>query len=82
MLVWAEFVKLDVWRETMIAGKFTRIEWFAPVFAGDVLKGEAEIVNLVPRRTKGEVERHFHIFNQDGVEVLRDITVFYARKKP
>jgi acyl dehydratase len=82
MLVWAEFVKLNIWRDTMIAGKFTKIEWFAPVFAGDVLRGEAVVTKLAPKQNKGEVEIHFRIFNQHDVEVIQDTTNLYAKMRP
>jgi acyl dehydratase len=82
MLVWAEFVRLDIWRDTMIAGRFTKIEWFAPVFAGDVLRGDAVVTKLIPRRDKGEVEIIFRIYNQEGVQVIHDTTNLYAKRRP
>jgi acyl dehydratase len=82
MLVWAEFVRMNIWRDTMIAGRFTRIEWVAPVFAGDVLRGEAVVSKLTPKKHQGEVEIHFHIFNQDDVEVLHDISCLLLAMKP
>ena len=34
MSIWANFIRLNVLGDELIAGKSTKIEWFKPVFAG------------------------------------------------
>ena len=71
----AVFLDLDFFGEELIAGKSTKIEWLKPVFAEDVLKGEATITNLVKRNEKnGLVEITIKAYNQDNVLVLTDVT--------
>jgi acyl dehydratase len=45
MAVWNNFNKLDIIGKELIAGKSTKIEWFYPVFIGDVLKSKAIITD-------------------------------------
>ena len=47
MAVWANYLKIDFFADELIAGKSTKMEWFKPVFAGDVLTGKATITNVV-----------------------------------
>jgi acyl dehydratase len=82
MLVWAAFVRQGIWQDTMIAGKFTKIEWYAPVFAGDVLHGEAVVSKLRPARGKGEMTVCFSIYNQEGTQVIHDTTELYVKLQP
>ena len=83
MLVWAEFVRQGIWRDTMVAGRFTKIEWEAPVYAGDVLRGECVVSELEPRSgNKGCVVLDFYIYNQDEVLVIHDTTKMYAKLRP
>ncbi len=84
MTVWANFLKNDIFAEELIAGKSTKIEWFKPVFADDVLTGKAVITNLTKRSEKnGIVEITFHVYNQHDELVLTDITevIVKCRKK-
>lgn len=82
MKVWAEFVKLNVWGEQVVAGRSTKIEWLAPVFAGDVLTGRAYVTELKPRKSgTGTVITTVDIYNQDGVHVIRDTTETVVRKR-
>lgn len=75
MSVWAEFVKLNIFGEELVAGKSTKIEWFAPVYADDVLKGRAR-VSAIERRNRfnGIAEVTVDVYNQHGVLVLTDVT--------
>lgn len=75
MSVWAEFVKLNMFGEELIAGKSTKIEWFKPVYAGDTLRGKARI-SAVSRRNayNGICEVTVDVYNQYGERVLSDVT--------
>ena len=75
MAVWANYLKVDFYGDELIAGLSTKMEWFKPVYAGDVLTGKATITNLVRRNPRnGLVEMTIDIYNQNGVLVLKDVT--------
>lgn len=75
MAVWANYLKVDFFGEELIAGRSTKMEWFKPVFAGDVLTGKASITNLVKRNERnGLVELTIDIYNQNGDLVIKDVT--------
>ncbi len=75
MLVWAEFVKLGVVNDNLIAGLSTKIEWFAPVYIGDELTGKVTVTGLEGRtESSGLVELTTEVFNQSSMLVLRDVT--------
>jgi acyl dehydratase len=75
MSVWAKYQEKDFFREELLAGKSTKIEWIKPVFADDVLSGTATITNLVKRNEKnGLVEVSIEAYNQNGELVLKNIT--------
>lgn len=75
MAVWAEFVKLNLFGEELIAGKSTKIEWFKPVYAGDVLKGKARVSDIVRRNAyNGIAVVTVDVYNQHGERVLTDTT--------
>ena len=75
MSVWAKYLEVDFFREELLAGKSTKIEWLKPVFADDVLTGKATITKLVQRNAKnGLVEISIDVYNQNGELVLRDVT--------
>ncbi len=82
MSVWAKYLEVDFFGEELIAGMSTKIEWMAPVFAGDVLTGSAEITNLTERSVKnGIVELTITVVNQDGKAVLKDTTEALIKRK-
>ncbi|MGI6152936.1 MAG: MaoC/PaaZ C-terminal domain-containing protein [Christensenellaceae bacterium] len=82
MAVWAEFVKLSVWTDHLVAGKSTKIEWLSPVYAGDTLSGEVEVTGLEKNNPHtGTVTITVHIYNQDRVYVIRDITEAVVRTR-
>ena len=56
MAVWANYLKVDFFCDELIAGKSTKMEWFKPVFAGDVLTGKASITNLVKRNERNVIQ--------------------------
>ena len=75
MSIWANFIRLNVLGDELIAGKSTKIEWFKPVFAGDTLTGKARITNITPRnKYNGIAEITIEVFNQHGELVLTDVT--------
>ena len=82
MSVWATFVRQNVLGDELLAGKSTKIEWFAPVRAGDVLHGCMTIVELGHRgHTGGSIWFTIDITNQDGTLVIRDTTEAVVKTK-
>ena len=83
MVVWAKYLEVDFFGEELLAGKSTKIEWFKPVFAGDVLTGKATITSLVRRSPKnGVAEVSIDVRNQNGDLVLTGVTEAIVRCKP
>ena len=75
MSVWAKYLEVDFFGEELIAGKSTKIEWHKPVYAEDVLRGNAVITNLVQRSTRnGTVEITIEAYNQNNILVLTNVT--------
>ena len=75
MSVWAKYLEVDLAGDELLAGKSTKIEWFKPVFADDVLSSTCTVSGLTRRSEKnGIVELTFEVFNQHGELVLTDIT--------
>ena len=75
MAVWAEFLRFHGWGPWFVAGKNTKIEWFAPVYAGDILSGEARVMDLVRHKPgSGVVSLGTTIHNQRGLKVIFDLT--------
>lgn len=83
MAVWASYLKVDFFGEELIAGKSTKMEWFKPVYPGDVLTGKASITNLVKRNERnGLTELTIDIYNQNGDLVLSDVTESVVKCRP
>ena len=75
MAVWANYLKVGFFEDQLLAGKSTKMEWFKPVFAGDVLTGKATVTNLVRRSARnGLAEVTIDIYNQNGDLVIKNIT--------
>ena len=75
MSVWVKYLEVDFFGDALLAGKSSKIEWIKPVFAGDVLKGNATITNLVLRNDKnGIVEITMNVYNQDNQLVMTNVT--------
>lgn len=75
MSVWAKYLEQDFFGRELLAGKSTKIEWLAPVYAGDVLKGRATITRLVQRSPRnGLAEVTIFVHNQKDELVLTDVT--------
>jgi acyl dehydratase len=83
MSVWASYLEVDFFGEELLAGKSTKIEWMKPVFANDVLHGVATVTNLFKRSERnGLVEITIHAYNQNGEEVLSNVTEAIVKCKP
>ena len=83
MSVWAKFLELDFFGDELVAGKSTKIEWFKPVHANDVLKGKAAITGLTEYSSRnGLVEITMEVFNQLGELVLTDVTEVFIKCRP
>lgn len=81
LVVWAEYIPYDFAGDDLIAGKSSHIDWFKPVFAGDILKGSAKITNLQPRNEyNGVLEITIDVYNQNDELVLRNITECIVQK--
>ena len=75
MSVWVKYLEVDFFKDALIAGKSTKIEWIRPVFADDVLTGKATITKLVKRSERnGLVEITVEAYNQKGELVLTNVT--------
>ncbi len=83
MSVWAKYLEVDLFGEELIAGKSTKIEWFKPVFADDVLSSTGVITNLLSRNERnGLVEFKISTYNQNGDLVLTGLTEVVVKKRP
>ncbi|MDL2236918.1 MaoC family dehydratase N-terminal domain-containing protein [Christensenellaceae bacterium OttesenSCG-928-K19] len=83
MLVWKQFLALDLYGAQTVAGKSTKMEWFLPVYEGDALKGTATITRKEERNPyNGLVEVTVDIYNQKGELALRDWTETVVMRKP
>ena len=83
MSVWAKYLEIDLAGDELLAGKSTKIEWFKPVFADDVLTSICTVSNLTKRNEKnGIVELTFEVLNQKGELVLTDVTEMIVKCKP
>lgn len=75
MSVWAEFVKLKLFGEQLIAGKSTKIEWLKPVYADDTLSGKVTITEIFRRNAyNGICTVRVDVYNQHDEMVLFDVT--------
>ena len=81
--VWAEFMGAGILGKELVAGKSTRIEWFKPVFAGDVLTGTARVTNIARRNAyNGIAEFTIDVHNQRGEPVLSAATESVVQYRP
>ncbi len=83
MSVWAKYLEVDILGEELLAGKSTKIEWYHPVFADDVLTSKAVVTNCIDRNPKnGLVEITIYARNSEGTLVLTDVTEAIVKKRP
>ena len=83
MSVWAKYLEIDLAGDELLAGKSTKIEWFKPVFADDVLSSTCTVSKLTKRNARnGIVELTFEVLNQNGELVLTDVTEMIVKCMP
>lgn len=61
------------------------LRWLKPVFPGDLLRVEAEIVELRPSRSKpdiGSYTSRIGVFNQDDAAVMTFRSIVLIRRRP
>ena len=75
MLVWAQFIKQNVFGDQFNGALSTNIEWHHPVFEGDTLTGKATVTQKTPRnKYNGLIEMTYDVYNQNGVHVITNVT--------
>ena len=75
MSVWARYLEVDFFGKEQLTGKSTKIAWHKSVYAEDVLRGRAEITNLVKRNARnGLVEITIEAYNQKDAHILSNVT--------
>ncbi len=80
MSVWAKYLEQDFFGKELLAGKSTKIEWHKPVYAQNVLHGDAEITRLEKRsRRNGLAEITINAYNQNNELVLSNVTEAIVR---
>ena len=78
-----KYLEIDLAGGELLAGKSTKIEWFKPVFADDILTSTCTVSKLTKRNEKnGIVELTFEALNQNGELVLTDVTEMIVKCKP
>ena len=83
MSVWSKYLEVDFVGNELLAGKSTKIEWFKPVYAEDILKGRAEVTRTEDRNKKnGLVEITIYAYNQKEELVLTDVTEVIVKRRP
>ena len=61
------------------------LRWLKPVYPGDTLRVESEIVEVTPSRSKpdlGSYRSRVTVFNQDDAPVLRFTSIVLVRRRP
>lgn len=61
------------------------LRWLKPVYPGDTLRVESEIVDVTPSRSKpdlGSFRSTVTVLNQDDVPVLRFTSIVLIRRRP
>lgn len=75
LVVWANYIPYDFAGEHLIAGKSSKVDWFGPVFAGDVLRGQAKVTGITMRNDyNGILEVTISVYNQKDELVLQNVT--------
>lgn len=82
MAVWAKYIEVDFFGEQLVAGRSTKIEWLKPVFAGDILRGEARITAISPRNPyNGIVQLTMAIYNGENEQVMSSVVEAVVERK-
>ncbi len=67
------------------AAGIDELRWLKPVYPGDVLSAESEILEVTPSRSKpdlGSFRTRTTVFNQHDEPVMRFIAIVLIRKRP
>lgn len=79
-------LEADVWNEASMGSPgLDEVRWKKPVFPGDTLHAEAEVVSSTPsqsRPDRGRTEIRYRIFNQHGEEVAGYRATHILRRMP
>lgn len=68
--VWAQWLRTGLYND-VIAGMSAKVNWTRPVYPGDVLRGEIEVEQVLPRDAReGLLTLGLRAANQDGGQVL------------
>lgn len=68
--VWAQWLRTGLYSD-VIAGMSAKVNWTRPVYPGDVLRGEIEVEQVLPRDAReGLLTLGLRAANQDGDQVL------------
>jgi acyl dehydratase len=81
MAVWANYLKVDISKDQLVAGKSTKMEWLKPVYPEDILYSKAVVTGKTEGRHNGIVELTIDIANQDGEKVMTNITEMVVKKR-
>lgn len=82
MAVWAKYIEVDFFGDQLVAGRSTKIEWNKPVFAGDILRGEAKITAISPRNPyNGIVQITMAIYNGENEQVMNSVVEAVVERK-
>ena len=82
LVMWGKFQEQDILGYGLVAGKCFNTEWFAPVFAGDILRGEVEIVGICARnKYNGAIQTKMIVYNQKDEIVLVNSTEAVVKRK-
>ncbi|MBX3561526.1 MAG: MaoC family dehydratase [Sphingomonas sp.] len=61
------------------------LRWLKPVYPGDTLRVETEVVDATPSRSKpqlGSIRSNVTVFNQDDVPVMRFTSIVLMLRRP
>ena len=82
-LMWAQYVVQDFGGEQTLAGLSMRLDFKAPVFAGDTLTGTAEVISKTERNPyNGIFTVRIDIYNAPGALVLTSETDTVVKRRP
>ncbi len=80
------FYELGVVTESNIVGPgVDKLRWLAPVFPGDTIRSEWEVIAATPSRSKpdrGTITWRCTAYNQDGREIMSYEPIMILRKRP
>ncbi|WP_127561772.1 MaoC family dehydratase [Nioella ostreopsis] len=78
-------LEADVWNEASMGSPgLDELRWLKPVYPGDTLHAEAEVVSSVPsasRPDRGRTEIQYRIYNQNGEEVAKYRATHILRRR-